>query len=207
MVFGVILMSMKCDLKQRVVLYTRVSTQQQTTENQLFELKSLCERNNWEIVHIYDETISGTKNNSDREQFNQMMNDMKKRKFDKIVCYSLDRLGRKTSELINFLTMLEDYNISLFCWKQNINTEDQMGRMFFQFISIISEYENNIRKERQLSGIERMKREGKKYGGNDFITQEQRNNVIQLRKEGLTYRKIKEEVQMSLSTISGICNG
>ena len=198
---------MKCDIKQRVVLYTRVSTQQQTTENQLFELKSLCERMNYEIVHIYDETISGTKNNSDREQFNQMMNDMKKRKFDKIVCYSLDRLGRKTSELINFLTMLEDYNISLFCWKQNINTEDQMGRMFFQFISIISEYENNIRKERQLSGIERMKREGKKYGGHDFITDEQKNNVIQLRQQGLTYRKIKEEVQMSLSTISGICNG
>ena len=103
--------------------------------------------------------------------------------------------------------MLEDYNISLFCWKQGINTEDTMGKMFFQFISIISEYEGNIRKERQLSGIERMKREGKKYGGNDFITDEQRNNVIQLREQGLTYRKIKEEVQMSLSTISGICNG
>jgi len=191
---------------KRVCLYTRVSTQQQTTENQLFELKSLCERNNWEIVEIYDETISGTKNNDDRKEFKRMMNDLKKRKFDKIVCYSLDRLGRKTSELINFLTLLDDYNISLFCWKQNINTEDQMGRMFFQFISIISEYENNIRKERQISGIERVKREGKSYGGNDFISEDQKNNVIQLRQQGLTYRKIKEEVDISLSSISLICN-
>ncbi len=191
---------------KRVCLYTRVSTSSQTTENQLFELKSLCERNNWEIIEIYDETISGTKNNDDRKEFKRMMNDLKKRKFDKIVCYSLDRLGRKTSELINFLTLLDDYNISLFCWKQNINTEDQMGRMFFQFISIISEYENNIRKERQISGIDRVKREGKKYGGNDFISEDQKNNVIQLRQRGLTYRKIKEEVDISLSSISQICN-
>lgn len=191
---------------KRVCLYTRVSTSSQTTENQLFELKSLCERNNWEIIEIYDETISGTKNNDDRKEFKRMMNDLKKRKFDKIVCYSLDRLGRKTSELINFLTLLDDYNISLFCWKQNINTEDQMGRMFFQFISIISEYENNIRKERQISGIDRVKREGKKYGGNDFISEDQKNNVIQLRQQGLTYRKIKEEVDISLSSISQICN-
>lgn len=196
---------MKCDLK-RVCLYTRVSTQQQTTENQLFELRELCERNNWEIVEVYDETISGTKDNDDRKEFKRMMNDLKKRKFDKIVCYSLDRLGRKTSELINFLSLLDDYNISLFCWKQGINTEDTLGKMFFQFISIISEYENNIRKERQLSGIDRVKREGKKYGGNDFISEDQKNDVIQLRQQGLTYRKIKEEVQISLSSISQICN-
>ena len=191
---------------KRVVLYTRVSTQQQTTENQLIELKSLCERNNWEIVEIYDETISGTKNNLDREEFNRMMNDLKKGLFDKIVCYSLDRLGRKTSELINFLSMLDDYNISLFCWKQNINTDDQMGKMFFQFISIISEYDNNIRKERQISGINRKRSQTKKYNNNDFITDEQKNNVIKLKQDGFTYRKIKEQIPLSLSSISKICN-
>ena len=190
---------------KRICLYTRVSTVGQTTENQLTELKSLCERNNWEIVEIYDETVSGTKKNSDRKEFSRMMNDLKRRRFDKIVVWSLDRLGRKTSELINFLSMLDDYDISLYCWKQNINTEDQMGKMFFQFISIISEYENNIRKERQLVGIERVKREGKRYGGHDFISDEQENNVIQLRQKGLTYRKIKEEVDISLSSISRIC--
>ena len=196
---------MNSDYK-KVVLYTRVSTSHQTTDNQLIELKTLCERSNWEIVHIYDETISGTKNNSDREQFNQMMNDVKKRKFDKIVCYSLDRLGRKTSELINFLTLLDDYNISLFCMKQNINTDDQMGRMFFQFMMIISEYENNIRLERQISGINRKRLQSKKYNRYDFITDDQKNKVVELKQNGLTYRKIKDEVNISLSSISQICN-
>ena len=141
---------------KKVCLYSRVSTNGQTTENQLLELKSLCERNNWEIVEIYDETISGTKNNEDRPEFKRMMKDLKRREFSMVVTYSLDRLGRKTSELINFLTLCEDYGINLFCWKQNINTEDSMGKMFFQFISIISSYENEIRKERQLSGINRL---------------------------------------------------
>ena len=53
---------------KRVCIYSRVSTVGQTTENQLFELKSLCEKNNWEIVEIYDETVSGTKDNLDRKK-------------------------------------------------------------------------------------------------------------------------------------------
>ena len=124
-----------------------------------------------------------------------------------VVTYSLDRLGRKTSELINFLTLCEDYGINLFCWKQNINTEDSMGKMFFQFISIISSYENEIRKERQLSGINRLRREGKSYGGNKFISDEQKDKVLKLKQDGLSYRKIKDEVNISLSSISSICRG
>ena len=192
---------------KRVCIYSRVSTVGQTTENQLFELKSLCEKNNWEIVEIYDETVSGTKDNLDRKEFKRMMNDLKKRKWSMVLTYSIDRLGRKTSELINFLSLCDDYNISLYCWKQNINTEDQMGKMFFQFISIISSYENTIRRERQLSGIERVKREGKVYGGHKFITDEQKEKVIQLKSKGLTYRKIKDEVGISLYSISSICRG
>ena len=192
---------------KKVCLYSRVSTNGQTTENQLVELKSLCERNNWEIVEVYDETISGTKNNDDRPEFKRMMKDLKRREFSMVVTYSLDRLGRKTSELINFLSLCEDYGINLFCWKQNINTEDSMGKMFFQFISIISSYENEIRKERQLSGINRLRREGKSYGGNKFISDEQKDKVLKLKQDGLSYRKIKDEVNISLSSISSICRG
>ncbi len=196
---------MNSDYK-RVGLYVRVSTHQQTTENQLIELKKLCDRSNYDIVEIYDETVSGTKNNNDRKEFKRMMNDLKKRKFEKIVVWSLDRLGRKTSELINFLSLCDDYNISLYCYKQNINTDDQFGKMFFQFISVISSYENEMRKERQLVGIERKRLQSKKYNRYDFITDDQKNTVVQLKQKGLTYRKIKDEVNISLSSISQICN-
>ena len=71
----------------------------------------------------------------------------------------------------------------------------------------MSEYESSIRKERQLVGIERLKMQGKKYAGKDFISDEQKSRVLKLKQEGLSYRKIKDEVNMSLSTISKIVNG
>jgi len=197
---------MNSELNKKVGLYVRVSTKGQHTSNQLNELKELCTRFNYEIVDIYEETVSGTKNNEDRSEFSRLIRDVKRKRFDMVLCWSLDRLGRKTSELLKFLTLLEDYGVGLYCWKQGINTSDAMGRMFFQFVSVMSEYENSIRKERQIVGIERLKSQGKKYGGNDFISDEIKEKVIQLKQSGLSYRKIKEQVDISLSSISAIVN-
>ena len=195
---------MNRELKKKVALYLRVSTKTQHTSNQLTELKEVCDRFDYEIVDIYDETVSGTKNNEDRSEFSRLIKDVKRKRFDMVLVWSLDRLGRQTSELLKFLTIIEDYDVGLFCWKQGINTSDAMGRMFFQFVSVMSEYENSIRKERQLVGIERLKSQGKKYGGNDFISDDLKDTVIKLKEEGLSYRKIKEQVDISLSSISSI---
>lgn len=195
---------MNRELNKKVALYLRVSTKTQHTSNQLTELKEVCERFDYDIVDIYDETVSGTKNNDDRTEFSRLIKDVKRKRFDMVLVWSLDRLGRKTSELLKFLTILEDYDVGLYCWKQGINTNDAMGRMFFQFVSVMSEYENSIRKERQLVGIERLKSQGKKYGGNDFISDEVKQKVIELKNNGLSYRKIKEQVDISLSSISSI---
>lgn len=189
---------------RKVALYLRVSTKSQHTSNQLTELKEVCERFEYDIVDIYDETVSGTKNNDDRTEFSRLIKDVKRKRFDMVLVWSLDRLGRKTSELLKFLTILEDYDVGLYCWKQGINTSDAMGKMFFQFVSVMSEYENSIRKERQIVGIERLKSQGKKYGGNDFISDEVKQKVIDLKNSGLSYRKIKEQVDISLSSISAI---
>jgi len=197
---------MNRELKKKVALYLRVSTKTQHTSNQLTELKEVCDRFDYEIVDIYDETVSGTKNNEDRSEFSRLIKDVKRKRFDMVLVWSLDRLGRQTSELLKFLTIIEDYDVGLYCWKQGINTSDAMGRMFFQFVSVMSEYENSIRKERQLVGIERLKSQGKKYGGNDFISDDVKKTVIQLKEEGLSYRKIKEQVDISLSSISSIVN-
>jgi DNA invertase Pin-like site-specific DNA recombinase len=204
MVKNSIMSVMNRELKKKVALYLRVSTKTQHTSNQLTELKEVCDRFDYEIVDIYDETVSGTKNNEDRSEFSRLIKDVKRKRFDMVLVWSLDRLGRQTSELLKFLTIIEDYDVGLFCWKQGINTSDAMGRMFFQFVSVMSEYENSIRKERQLVGIERLKSQGKKYGGNDFISDDVKETVIKLKEEGLSYRKIKEQVDISLSSISSI---
>ena len=92
----------------------------------------------------------------------------KKRKWTKIVIYDLTRLGRSVSEVVKTLSLLDEYKISLFSWKQNLDTDDGgFGKMFFYFVSIFSEFENNIRKDRQRLGIERVK----KQAGQSFKAQ------------------------------------
>ncbi|MDA9707974.1 recombinase family protein [Alphaproteobacteria bacterium] len=141
----------------KVALFLRVSTSGQTTDNQEKELRELCERREFEIVEVYKETVSGTKKNEDRIEFSRMIKDMRLRKFKKIVVYSIDRLGRDMKELVKTLSLLDDYNISLFSHQQNLDTDDSMSKMFFYFVSIFSEFENNIRKDRQALGIERLR--------------------------------------------------
>ena len=188
-----------------ICLYMRVSSSSQTTDNQEMELLQLCERRGFNIVETYKETISGNKKNEDRKELSRMLEDMKKRKWTKIVIYDLTRLGRSVSEVVKTLSLLDEYKISLFSWKQNLDTDDGgMSKMFFYFVSIFSEMENSLRKSRQMVGIERVKKLGKKYGGNDFINDEQKSKIIDLREEGLSYRKIKEQVNVSLNSIGRV---
>ena len=190
---------------KKVSLFLRVSTSDQTTDNQKKELIELCKRRNFQIVEIYQEIISGTKKNEDRKEFSRLLNDMKKRKFEKLVVWSVDRLGRDMKELIKTLSLLDDYKISLYSYQQNLDTDDTMGRMFFYFVSIFSEFENNIRRERQKVGIERVRNLGLKYGGNNFVTEEKKQKVISLFENGQSYRKIKKQIgDISLGSISSI---
>ena len=190
---------------KKVSLFLRVSTLVQTTDNQKKELIELCKRRDFQIVEIYQETISGTKKNEDRKEFSRLLNDMKKRKFEKLVVWSVDRLGRDMKELIKTLSLLDDYKISLYSYQQNLDTDDTMGRMFFYFVSIFSEFENNIRRERQKVGIERVRNLGLKYGGNNFVTEEKKQKLISLFENGQSYRKIKKQIgDISLGSISSI---
>ena len=137
----------------------------------------------------------------------QMLNDMKKRYFTKIVCYDLSRISRSMEELVKTLSLLDDYKISLFSWKQNLDTDDGgLGKMFFYFVGIFNEIESSLRKERQLTAINRLRTiKGFKYGGNELISNDTKEKVLDLRKQGLSYRKIKEQVSnISLSSIGNI---
>jgi len=196
---------MNCEITN-VCLYLRVSSNGQTTDNQEIELLELCKRRNFNIVDIYRETVSGLKKNEDRIELSRMLGDMKQRKWTKIVIFDLTRLGRSVSEVVKTLTMLDDFNISLFSMRQNLDTDDGgMSKLFFYFVSIFSEMESDLRKSRQKVGIERVKTLGKKYGGNDFVSDDIKQKVIELKGQGLSYRKIKDKIgKIGLGSISRI---
>lgn len=190
-----------------VCLFLRVSTSHQNTDNQELELVELCKRRDWNIVEIYKETVSGSKKNEDRKELTRMLGDMKKKYFSKIICYDLSRISRNMGELVKTLSLLDDYKISLFSWKQNLDTDDGgLGKMFFYFVGIFNEIESSLRKERQLTSINRLRTiKGFRYGGNELISKETKQQVLGLREQGLSYRKIKEQVStISLSSIGNI---
>ena len=122
---------------EKVALFLRVSSSGQTTDNQSVELIDLCEKRDWMIVEKYEEVVSGTKKNEDRAELTRMLEDLKKRRFTKVVVYDLSRLGRSVQQVVRTLSRLDEHNISLFSWKQNLDTADGgMSKMFFYFVSI-----------------------------------------------------------------------
>ena len=88
----------------KVGIYVRVSTLQQTTENQLLELYEICERNDWTVVEEYNETVSGTKGVDSRSELNRLLKDASRKKFEKVVIWSVDRLGRSMKHLVMVLS-------------------------------------------------------------------------------------------------------
>ena len=95
-------------MTKRIALYARVSTDKQTVENQLIELRSLCERLGYSIVQEYtDNGISGAKGRNDRPALDAMLKAATQRKFDMVMCWSIDRLGRSLQNLVEILNELQ----------------------------------------------------------------------------------------------------
>jgi DNA invertase Pin-like site-specific DNA recombinase len=180
-----------------VALYVRVSTSSQHTENQIYELKEICKRNRWNIVEIYDETISGTKGVNERAELNRMLEDATRKKFSKIVVWSVDRLSRSMKSLVNVLSQLKDIDCDIYSYQQGIDTSTTMGSSFFHMIGIFSELENNIRKERQSIGIKRALENGAKFGRKSIMSDKLVKSVVDLRNQGLSMRKIATELDIS----------
>jgi DNA invertase Pin-like site-specific DNA recombinase len=147
----------------KVAIYLRVSTTDQTTMNQELELKSYCEKENYEIYKIYkDEGISGIKET--RPQLDLMLQDMRNKYFDAIIVWKFDRLGRSTQHLLQVLEELKNKNIRLIATSQNIDTFSPMGKFFFTILASFGEMEREVIKERILLGLERRRKEGKTLG-------------------------------------------
>ena len=189
-----------------VAIYVRVSTQQQTTENQLLELYEVCERNDWTVVEEYNETVSGTKGQSDREELNRMMIDASRRKFEKVVVWSVDRIGRDMKHLVSVLSQMKDLDIDIYSYKQGIDTSTTMGSSFFYMVGIFAELENNMRSERQKIGIRRALENGAKFGRKSKLSKSVLNKIHLFREQGLSMRQISKELDLSVATVHKGCS-
>ena len=189
-----------------VAIFCRVSTQSQTTENQFIELYEVCERNDWTVVEEYNETVSGTKGENDRDELKRMLIDASRKKFDKVVVWSVDRLGRNMKHLVSVLTQLKDLEIDIYSYKQGIDTSTTMGQSFFYMVGIFSELENNMRRERQIIGIKRALENGAKFVRKTKLNDVTVSAINQMRDEGDSIRKIASELNLGVATVHKVCS-
>lgn len=186
----------------RVVKYQRVSTNNQDVENQTSSIDTQIERLNWECVGEYKEVESGMKSKDHRPQLRRLLRDSRLRRFDRVIVYSLDRLGRSVVDVINTMNELEEVGVNVFVVKNSIDTSTSQGKLFTYFCSIFGEMERDMILSRQSSSIERLREKNQRWGKGKLLSNEQRKKIINLKEQGYSYRKIKDELKVSLGTIS-----
>jgi len=156
---------MMAQRKRDAALYVRVSTDGQTVENQLRELRHIAERRGWTVVETYsDSGISGSKGRNHRPGLDAMLNDAKRGKFDVVMAWAIDRLGRSLIDLLGTIQELEACNVDLFLEQQAIDTTTPSGKLMFQVCGAFSEFERSMIRQRVKLGLKRAVAEGKKLG-------------------------------------------
>ena len=149
----------------RAAIYLRVSRDDQTTENQRLVLARVAEHRGWLIVQTYeDQGISGAKGRDQRPAFDAMLKDAVRRRFDVLMVWSIDRLGRSVLHVANALAELDAAGIRLYCDQQGIDSSTPMGRAMIQMASVFGEQERSILRSRVLAGLQRVRAQGGKLG-------------------------------------------
>jgi DNA invertase Pin-like site-specific DNA recombinase len=169
-------------MSKRIALYSRVSTDKQTCENQPQELRAIAERMNYTIVaEFIDNGISGMKTRQDRPALDQLIKSATQRKFDMVMCWSIYRLGRSLQNLVEILNELQAIKIDLFFLQQGMDTSTPSGRMIFSVFGAIGEFERNLIRERVIAGQKRAVANGVKIGRPNKINDGMRSAIQLLR--------------------------
>jgi len=185
----------------RVALYARVSTSDQSTESQLLDLRRYVRERGWDIFREFvDEGISGTTDS--RPALNELMNDAKKRRFGVVLVWRFDRFARSTKHLILALEEFKNLGIDFVSYQENIDTSSPLGSAIFTIISAVAQLERDIIAERVKAGLRRAKENGKQLGRPQSDVD--RKQVRLLRSQGFSHRAIAAQLGISHSTVGQI---
>src|ERR1700678_1497734 len=151
--------------RKRAALYLRVSTDGQTTDNQRRVLNEVAERRGWSVTTTYEDAgISGAKGRDRRPGFDAMLKDATRRRFDVLMFWSIDRLGRSTAAVTTALAELDAAGVAIYADKEAMDATTPHGRAMLQMAAVFAELERGMIRERVMAGLARVRAEGKKLG-------------------------------------------
>jgi DNA invertase Pin-like site-specific DNA recombinase len=187
----------------RAAIYCRVSTKShgQTTDTQAIALWEYAERRGFQVVDEYrDEGISGAKDR--RPELDRMMADARKRRFDAVLVARFDRFARSTKHLVLALEEFSSLGIDFISLNESIDTSTPMGRMVFTVIAAVAELERSIIQERVQAGVDRARRQGKRFGRPAVIVD--RHRLAEMKAAGRSIKAIAKECGIARATVRSI---
>lgn len=181
-----------------IFAYCRVSSLDQSPEIQVNALKRV-----YPDAVVRKEKTSGTKSSDERPVLNLLLEMIQPG--DKLVVWKLDRLGRSLRDLLAIVDYLESKNASLEILDQSIDTSTAAGKAFLQMLGVFAEFETNLRKERQIEGIQKAKKEGRYTGRPESFDRAELKEMIEagmrpceiMRKTGISkasFYRIKTQI-------------
>jgi len=182
-----------------VAIYARVSTDRQSTESQINALREFVEKRSWKLFREYIDT-GFTGSNMKRPAFNEMITDAKRRSFDVLLVYKLDRLSRSLKDLIATLDDLQSLGIDFVSYDNGLDTTTPTGRLLFHVVGAVAEFEKEIIRERVIAGLHNARSKGKRLG-RPPVPDFRINEAKEMRNQGLSFRKIGKVLGVNESTV------
>jgi DNA invertase Pin-like site-specific DNA recombinase len=182
----------------RLAIYARVSTDDQKADLQLDALRDYAKARKLNITKEYVDTISGAKNT--RPALSSLLADARRRKFDAVAVWKIDRLGRSVVHLLEVLNELQVLGIDFISQQEAMDTSTPAGKMVFTFLGAVSEFERSIIRERVRAGMAAAKKRGKHCGRPAKRIDRERAQT--LRASGHSLRNIAKAMKVSHQTVA-----
>ena len=191
-------------MTKRAAIYLRVSTKEQTTENQRRELEVVAGRAGWEVVQVFEDAgVSGAKGREKRPAYDALLKAVARREVDLVAAWSVDRLGRSMQDLVSFLEDLKGHGADLYLHQQALDTTTPSGRALFGMMAVFAEFERAMIQERVNAGLSRAKAQGKKLG-RPTLSDDMEAKVRALRAEGVGVVKVAKSLGIGVSAVQRI---
>jgi len=186
---------------KRTGIYVRCSTKDQTVVQQLAQLRQYCKDSGVTVIEEYiDEGVSAAKAN--RPAFMRLLEDVRCKKVNLVLVYKLDRFSRSTKELLSTIDIIKEYGADFVSYTQRqLDTTTSSGKMMFGLMAVMSEFERDIISERTKLKLDYLKSIGVKLGRPGKYDH---NEMIKLRKEGLSLNAIARKLQCNVGTVSKV---
>ena len=183
---------------RRVAIYARVSTLTgQSVEMQIRDLRELAKHRDFEVVKEYcDEGVSGSRES--RPALDALLLDARRGKFDAVLVWKLDRLGRSLVHLVRLLTDLRALGVELISFSEGLDFTTTTGKLLYQVISAFAEFERDCIRERVRAGLRNARAKGKRLGRPKILVDVSR--IAVLRGQGRSWREITAETGTSKGT-------